>query len=202
MVEILAFAFGIMYTPGPVNLLSLSAGLNGHIYSTLRFCAGVGCAMLVLLLIFGYGGSLLINKEYQLIISILGSLYIFYLAVKILLVSFKTNQTNTTSNQLLNFKAGFMMQLLNPKALVVILPIVTVQFPALQISGSAIITWSILLASMAFGAPSSYLIIGSRLGKFIHIPRYFGLFNLTMGLVLLYVAGDIAYHHVYLQWPV
>jgi len=202
MVEILAFAFGIMYTPGPVNLISLSAGLNGQIRSTLRFCAGVGCAMLVLLLIFGYTGALLINKDYQLFISAFGCLYICYLALQITISSFKPTQKNATTDQLLNFKSGFVMQLLNPKALVVILPIVTVQFPAVQISGFAIIIWSILLASLAFGAPSSYLLIGSKLGKFIHVPRYFQLFNLCMSLLLFYVAFDIGYHHIFMKWGV
>lgn len=202
MVEILAFAFGVMYTPGPVNLISLSAGLNGKVRSTLHFCAGVGCAMLLLLLIFGYTCALLINRDYQLIISAFGCLYICYLALQVAISSFKSTQQHTTSDQLLNFKSGFIMQLLNPKALVVILPIVTVQFPALQISGFAIIIWSILLASLAFGAPSSYLLIGSKLGKFIHIPRYFQLFNLCMSLLLFYVAFDIAYNHIFMQWNV
>jgi len=57
MVEIFAYAFGIMYTPGPVNLLSLNAGLNDEVSSALRFCVGVGLAMLLLFLLFGYTGA-------------------------------------------------------------------------------------------------------------------------------------------------
>ena len=199
MIEILAFAFGIMYSPGPVNLVSLNAGLNGQIRSTLRFCVGVGCAMLLLLLLFGYTGAWLINERYQLFISAVGCLYIAYIACKIALSGLKGSAKTSAPEQPLNFKSGFVMQLLNPKSLVVILPIVTVQFPAVHISGSGIIIWSVLLASMAFGAPSCYLLMGNRLGKFIHNPFFFLVFNISMALLLWFVAIDIAYHHVFLQ---
>lgn len=205
MLEILAYAFGIMYTPGPANLLSLNAGLNGHINSAIRFCLGVGCAMLLLFLMFGYVGAWLINPNYQLLIGGIGSLYIAYLGIKIAWGSIKpasvekAEQTEVEASKL-SFKSGLLMQLLNPKSFIVIFPIVTVQFPAAQISGSAIIVWSLLLSSMAFGAPSSYLVMGARLGKLIRDPHYFRLLNLSMALLLLYVACDISYNHVYLKW--
>jgi threonine/homoserine/homoserine lactone efflux protein len=102
----------------------------------------------------------------------------------------------------LNFRSGLIMQLLNPKALVAILPIVTVQFPAAQITGVSIFLWSFVLSSMAFGAPGSYLLMGARLSRFISQPLYFRALNLSMALLLLYVAMDIAYNHVYLKWGV
>jgi len=205
MVEIVTYAFGIMYTPGPANLLSLNAGLNGHISSALRFCLGIACAMLLLFLLFGYTGAWLVIPSYQLVISCIGSLYIAYLAYKIARASINPASTESfdrkeAGDNKLNFKSGLIMQLLNPKAFVAILPIATVQFPAAQISGSSILLWSLLLSSLAFGAPSSYLMMGARLGKLIRHPRYFRFLNLSMALLLLYVAGDIAYSHVYLKW--
>ncbi len=65
------------------------------------------------------------------------------------------------------FRSGLMLQLLNPKSFVAILPIVTVQFPAAHISGASILLWSLLLAGLAFGAPGSYLFMGVRLSKLI-----------------------------------
>ncbi|EPJ48210.1 MAG: hypothetical protein OFPI_30620 [Osedax symbiont Rs2] len=203
MVEILAYALGIMYSPGPLNLLSLNAGLNGQIRSTLHFCIGVGCGMLLLFLVFGFTGAWLASPRFQLLISAGGSLYIAYLAYKIGRDSVKSAtgpvaQTNSKKIKL-NFISGLTMQLLNPKSFIVILPIVTVQFPAAQISGGSIILWSLLLSSMAFGAPGSYLLMGARLGKLIRQPRFFRLLNLGMSLLLFYVAAEIGYSYVYLQ---
>ncbi len=203
MIEIFAYAFGIMYTPGPFNLLSLHAGLNGHRYSTLRFCFGGASSMLLLFLIFGYTGAWLVKPEYQLFISCVGSFYIAYLAYKIAFNKINLSTTakanKTIQDRKLGFKAGFIMQFLNPKSFIAILPIVTVQFPATQVTGGSILIWSLILSGFAFGAPSSYLLMGTCLGRFIDNPRYFYIFNRGMALLLLYVAGDIAYTHFYLK---
>ena len=123
MVEILAYAFGIMYTPGPVNLLSLNRGLNGQY--RFNFCIGVGCAMLLLFVLFGYSGTLLVSDQYRVLLSAAGCLYIFYLGYKIA----RANVTVSEPSQIdetLSFRSGFLMQLLTPKAPVAILPITTV----------------------------------------------------------------------------
>ncbi len=195
MVEILAYAFGIMYTPGPVNLLSLNQGLNGQL--RLKFCIGVGCAMLPLFILFGFTGTLLVSEQYQILISIAGCLYIFYLAYKIVRANITISQdSQTETEETLTFRSGLLMQLLNPKAPVAILPIATVQFPAAGISGTIIVVWSIILATMAFGAPSVYMLMGKHLSRFITKPQSFRLLNSAMALLLLYVAGDIAWNHV------
>jgi threonine/homoserine/homoserine lactone efflux protein len=204
-----------MYTPGPSNLLSLNAGLNRQISSGLRFCLGVACAMLLLFLLFGYSGSWLIDPSYQLFISSIGSLYIAYLGLKViasiikpesLALSEKGQKQGAGKDKgnrgQLNFKSGLIMQLLNPKSFVAIFPIVTVQFPAAEISGGLIFAWSLLLSILAFGAPSSYLFMGARLSRLISRPYYFRLLNLAMAVLLLYVAADLAYNHVYVNWAV
>ena len=197
MVEILLYAFGVMYTPGPANLLSLNAGINGEISTTLRFCMGVACAMLILFLLFGYTGAWLITPDSQLVIGLLGSGYIAYLAYKIARSSQHISDEISADKvqpgtRRAGFRSGLMLQLLNPKAFIAILPIVTIQFPAAHISGIAIFFWSLLLAGLAFGAPGSYLFMGVRLSKLISQPRYFRWLNNAMALLLLYVAIELA----------
>ena len=134
-----------------------------------------------------------------------GSAYIAYLAWQIAKssltaqVSVDDEDTQDKAGKL-NLKSGLFMQLLNPKSFVAILPIATIQFPQAQIIGMSIGIWSFALASLAFGAPTVYLLMGARLGKLISHPHYFRLLNLGMALLLVYVAGDIAYNHVYIKW--
>jgi threonine/homoserine/homoserine lactone efflux protein len=194
-----------MYTPGPANLLSLNAGLKGQMSCALRFCLGVSCAMLLLFLLFSFSGSWVVGSKYQVYISAAGSLYIAYLAIKIASsrmapVVVDEDETAPVEDGKLGFKSGLVLQVLNPKSFVAILPIVTVQFPAAHIYGGSIIVWSLLLSIFAFGAPACYLAIGARLGNLLHHPRYLMGFNLCMALLLLYVAADIAYSHVYIKW--
>ena len=48
MLTIITYAFGIMYTPGPVNLLSVHSGIHGKFSSNVGFFIGVSCAMFTL----------------------------------------------------------------------------------------------------------------------------------------------------------
>jgi len=197
MLEILAYAIGVMYTPGPINLLGLHSGINGKTREHIGFFGGVGSAMFILFTLLGYLGLTFINPALLPYISLIGCTYILYIAWKVVRsnvnLSHKTEQT-----AVLSFSNGLIMQLLNPKALVATLPISTIQFPAAGISGSAILVWSCLLALLAFGAPGSYSLVGSLMGKRINNPFYFKVFNCLMCGLLIFVAVSIGYEHVYL----
>lgn len=202
MLEILLYAIGVMYTPGPVNLLSLTCGLNGQAARTLMFCVGVGLAMLLLFLLFGYTGAWLVRPEYQRVISLLGATYILWLSWKVgrsvfLPVAAGTEAKNT---QVLKLRSGLIMQLCNPKAPLAVLPITTVQFPAVGVEGAGILLWSIMLGLLAFGAPASYLLMGARMGQLIRSSAFFRVFNGLMAVMLVYVAVDIIYRQLAPVW--
>lgn len=196
MLEILAYAIGVMYTPGPINLLGLHSGLNGKTREHIGFFAGVGCAMLILFIFLGFLGLKFINPSLLPYISLIGCIYIVYIAWKVLHTNVNVSE-KTASVSILSFTNGLIMQLLNPKALVATMPISTIQFPAVGISGSSIVIWSIGLAILAFGAPSSYSLAGMAMGKRIENPIYFKTFNVLMFALLIFVATSIGYEHVY-----
>lgn len=155
MFEIFAYAIGVMYTPGPVNLLGLHTGLNGRCRASLGFFLGVGLAMLILLLMFGWLGAELVRGDTLVYVSTLGCLYIAYLALKIAYTTVNLDPERGTVDAL-GFRTGLMMQLVNPKGIVATLPIATIQFPAAGIGGVALVLWSVILAALAVGAPGSY----------------------------------------------
>ncbi len=197
MSEIFAYAIGIMYTPGPINLLGLHSGLNKRTYNHLGFFIGVGCAMLILFVFLGYLGLQVINPQILPFISFAGCSYILYIAYKVVKSNVNIQETAYDDNQL-SFRDGLFMQLLNPKALVATLPISTIQFPSAGITGEAILLWSFVLAVLAFGAPTSYSVVGSLLGKKIENPKYLRVFNYLMAALLVYVSLAIGYEHVLL----
>jgi len=187
MLEIIIYAFGIMYSPGPANTLALFAGVSGQGWKAFPYCVGVGLAMLLYFLLIGYLGSYVTLQDYQAVISVLGGLYIAYLSVKIMRSSFEKGEQKAKVIDV-NFKMGLILQLCNPKALVAILPIVTVQFPREGIEGVSIILWSLLLSFLACGAPGLYLLIGSRLKKVAMHSNMMAWVSRLMSLLLLFVA--------------
>jgi len=195
MSEIFAYAIGVMYTPGPVNLLGLHSGLNRNTRSHLGFFIGVGMAMFILFVMLGFIGLKVINPQVLPFISLAGCLYILHIAWKVAGANVELSQDTSDSNSL-SFRDGLFMQLLNPKALVATLPVSTIQFPSVGITGSAIVLWSLVLAILAFGAPTGYSLAGLVLGKRISNPSYFKVFNLLMAALLVYVSLTIGYEHV------
>jgi len=198
MLTIIAYAFSIMYSPGPVNLLGLHSGINKKMKIHINFFIGVGFAMLILFLGLGFLGNTFMNTEWLPYTSLLGCIYIIYVALKVFKASVEVNQVPKQEKNL-SIWDGLLMQLLNPKGLIATLPIATIQFPAEGVEGAAIIIWSIALSIFAFGAPYSYALIGGFLGKKLNNPLYFKTFNIVMSLLLLSVAINIAYEYVFLK---
>ncbi|MFM2486154.1 LysE family translocator [Celerinatantimonas yamalensis] len=187
MLAILIYALGVMYSPGPANMLALFAGVNGQGWRAFTYCVGVGLAMLISFLLIGYLGSELIPIKYQSVIAIIGGCYIAYLGVKILKASFQQKAPRLKATTV-SFRTGLILQLCNPKAFVVIIPIVSVQFPRMHIEGGLIAIWSFALSIMACGAPCLYLLAGARLKKAAMNPHIMAWVNRIMALLLFYVA--------------
>ncbi|OLO06132.1 LysE family translocator [Salinicola socius] len=197
MLAIVAYALGVMYTPGPVNLLGLNAGLHGQARSSLGFYIGVGLAMLILFLLFGWAGAAWVRGDMLAVVGALGCGYIFYLAINIARSSIDLPAVRQAP-RVMRLRDGLIMQLCNPKGIVATLPIATIQFPAAGIHGLSLTLWSMGLAALAVGAPGSYALIGVVLGKRLENPKILQGFSLGMAALLAGVALSIGYEHVWL----
>ncbi|PJC86883.1 transporter [Vibrio sp. HA2012] len=195
MLEILLYALGIMYTPGPVNFIGLNSGIQRQTREMLGFFAGVGIAMFILFSSLAKIGSIIISGALLHIISFVGCAYILYLAYKILKSSVNISKVGEQTHPL-SFKEGLFIQLMNPKGMIAAMPVSTVQFPAAGITGWHIAFWSLGLAVLAFGAPFAYSVAGSLLGKRIKNPVYFRYFNLMMASLLFFVAVSMGYEQI------
>lgn len=180
--EIFLYTLSVMYSPGPVNFMGLNSGLTGQLKKTAGFFAGVGSAMLILFLLFGYMGQAIIPRQWLHYIALIGALYTFYIAWKMLRANIQSSQQNT---QALSFWNGLLIQLLNPKAILVILPVTAVMYPAAQITGAMIFMVSLLISIGASGAPFAYAVAGKLLGNKIENPIWFNRLNKVMGVLLI-----------------
>lgn len=195
MLEMFLYGIGIMYTPGPINILGANQGFNKKFKNSIRFFVGVGVAMFVLFIIYGYTGEKLVKKEYLIYISLIGGCYIIYLAYKVYtekIIIHPASHDNTFT-----FKDGFFMQLLNPKASLAALPIATIQFPANNIIGIKIALMSFLFMVLVIGAPSTYCMLGQFFSTLIKNKNILIIFNKIMAIILIYVAFTILKDHVY-----
>jgi cysteine/O-acetylserine efflux protein len=196
MLAMFLYGISIMYTPGPVTLVCINQGLNKRFKNSIGFFIGVGVAMFALLLIFGYTGEKLIKPQYLIYISLIGGLYIIYLAYKV--YQSKIDIDSATSERNLSFKDGFLMQFFNPKAILAALPLATINYPANHITGFGIFWTSFIFMFIVIGSPTLYCLLGQFFSRIIKSGKVLSIFNKIMAVVLLYVAFTILYDHVYL----
>lgn len=192
--EIAIYVFSIMYSPGPVNILGFNAGLTGHAKRTAGFCFGVGAAMFSWFILLGYLGEAVAAVYHGALpyIASIGSAYILYLAWKMLFARADT-QGEASPASILRFRDGLLLQALNPKGMVVILPVTTIMFPAAHITGLGIVACAALISIGAVGAPGSYCAVGAMAGSRFRNRRYLGMANKVMGILLISVAFSIIY---------
>ncbi|WP_095133344.1 LysE family translocator [Pseudomonas sp. Irchel s3h14] len=200
--DIFLYAFSVMYSPGPVNFMALNAGLTGGFRRSLGFFVGVGCALLVLFILFGYTGEAIISQGALPYISLIGGLYTLYLAYQVYtattVVPGEASEAPVAAQKTLTFWSGFLIQVLNPKGIMVVLPITSVMLPAAHITGASIAIVSALLAIAGGGAPGVYSLLGAILGRRITRESYFTAFNRLMGLALV-VCAFFMLHAFYLH---
>ena len=197
MLEILLFSLGVMYTPGPVNILSFNNGLQKKLRAHVPFALGVASGLCIWFILVGYAGASVVDEAMLPLVGGLGVCFILYLAYKVMVADVEMTRSNGEGVSL-RYRDGLLMQLLNPKALMVAVPVATVQFPSVGIAGVWIAVWSVGLSALAFGAPTSYAALGGILGKRVNGVRYFRWINTAMAVLLLAVALDMAYREVFL----
>ena len=114
-----AFIILMVGTPGPANLLAMSAGSQLGVYKCISFNLGLTLGKILLNTAMGLGlGVLLVNfTTFQTTIKFIGAGYMIYLALK----SWNTNIKNNEGKPNIGWKQGILVHPLNPKAWVMTL---------------------------------------------------------------------------------
>lgn len=202
MLEIFLYSIGVMYSPGPVNILAFNEGLKGNFFNSMGFFSGVGSAMLILCIALGYLGETIIEESILPYLAMIGCCYITYLSYKIFKATkhLDINQGEQGSNQAsLSFSNGLLMQLLNPKAMLALIPVTTIMFPAANVTGASIIAYALAIGVLAMWAPGSYSFVGSLIHKRGLSTQFLKGFNYLMVILLLFSAFMILYENVILK---
>jgi threonine/homoserine/homoserine lactone efflux protein len=115
--EITIFAFATCATPGPVNIVASIAGARSGLKANIPFVLGATLGLSLVIIISGFGLSQIVKTNELLThaITLVGSLYILYLAF---LMSRKpsTIKTDAKPPKTTSFYQGATLQVVNPKA--------------------------------------------------------------------------------------
>ncbi|MFQ3323725.1 MAG: threonine/homoserine/homoserine lactone efflux protein [Pseudomonadales bacterium] len=179
-----AYSLSMSISPGPVNLVALTSGLNNGFRSAMPFVSGGAIGFALLLLTIGLGVGT-VATTFPLFLSVLGyggSAFIFYVGLKIATSAALIKQTSETSS---SFIHGFVLQWLNPKAWIASISGIgafelEAIYPLLQF---VTIYFLICYASIACWA-----LAGDKMNLLLNEPKTLKLLNAVMGSLLMLVA--------------
>lgn len=170
-------------TPGPNNLMLMSAGMNFDIRACWQHYVGVVLGVTFVMLCVGFGIGTLFDQYHWLkpTLKVLGASYMLYLAWKISQSSKKAKPKNI--NQPITFIQAVAIQWVNVKVVV------------LGISANSLFTLThdhimngVWLALITMGASAIGSAVWLLLGKYLHrilkTEKHQQVFNYVMGLLL------------------
>jgi len=180
----LLYCFIITATPGPTNVVFLSTTQNDGIKQGLHFSYGSTIAFFILLALSAFLNSLFstLVPKVLLMMQILGTAYMLYLAYQIVKMDISSDATNKVGN----FKSGFFMQFLNPKVVLFTMTVIPSfvlpyyeSFFAIFVSGFAIT----LIGLIAF---LLWVMFGAIFKQFLQ--QHKKVVNACMACCLIYAA--------------
>ncbi|MFB5284763.1 LysE family translocator [Peribacillus sp. Hz7] len=178
----LIYCIIVTFTPGPTNIVILSTVHHFGTKKAMEYTYGATTAFGLLLVISAMLNTLLITiiPKILIVMQIIGSFYMFYLAYQI----YKADTSKPNVNQSGTFKSGFLMQFLNPKVVLFTMTVIPsfitphyTAMPAVTISVFAII----LIGFLAF---ITWILFGSIFKKFLQ--SHSKIVNVMMALFLAY----------------
>lgn len=179
------YAFVTSASPGPVNIVAVSSGINFGVRRTLPQIAGATLGFSLLLFAVGMGlGELLRIVPWLLtFLKVAGSLFLCYLAVKLF------RSADTASDVGLRkpptFWDGLLAQWVNPKAWIV----AAAGISAYALPGAgyrqSVIAMALLFLVICFPSIAAWAVIGAGAKNLLRSERLLRSFNRTMALLLL-----------------
>lgn len=179
--SVFIFALVTAASPGPVNLLAMSAGVSAPLSQGLRFVFGATTGFCLLVLLSGLGLQSLIKAHPEMLTGLRfgGAVFLLWLAW---LLWCADGRINSNSGFRPNFLRGALLQWLNPKAWLSALSIVSLYAP----SGlSALGVMTSIYYIVCFCSITAWLLAGYFLAKWLQNPVYLQRFNRSLAVLLL-----------------
>jgi cysteine/O-acetylserine efflux protein len=187
----LSFAFVTTFTPGPNNVSSASLGVLHGYRKALKYIAGIVTGLFLIMLLCGWVSTTLLTAfpSFEKALRFIGAGYILWLAFETLRSSYTFSEGDQAP---MGFANGFVLQALNPKVIVYGLAQYSTFLKPLVGNPVYLVCSAMFLAGVAFCSTSTWALFGSAIRAHLHQRRVRQFVNLTLSLLLVYSAVELA----------
>ncbi|MBB4659303.1 LysE family translocator [Parvularcula dongshanensis] len=184
-----AFALTMSISPGPVNMITLAAGLHHGPRSAFPFVLGSTIGFTSLLLAVGLAANLLFGfgDGWQRVMGAAGALVIVYFGIKIATAPSGLDEAKPS---LPRFWQGAVLQWINPKAWAACLAAVSL----FQLAGDLprLGVFTVLYFVLCLIGVGSWALAGRSMRRVLSRPAAMRVFNLAVGSTLIVLAGGLS----------
>lgn len=179
------FALTMSISPGPVNLITLSTGINHGVRRAVGFVSGATIGFTLLLFLIGLGLQIIAEKAGPIldILTVLGVALIIYFGYKL---STSDGQIDVADQPVPNFWQGAALQWLNPKAWGAC--IAAVSLFNLDQSRADLNYFVAQYCVICFIGVGSWAVFGSQVAKWLDTTAKQKMFNRVLGITLIALA--------------
>jgi threonine/homoserine/homoserine lactone efflux protein len=184
LTTLILFGIAGAYIPGPNNVIASHSGFNFGFIKTIPLILGVGFGWTLILVLFE-SGLIFVFQQFpilQIIIKIIGTIFIIYLAYKIAFTKIEATEATKVP---ITFVDTLLLQIVNPQGILTAMLIVsTFLDPNNNYLRDAIWVTSIMfvicITSVAF-----WVLIGKYLRKVATNEKFIKIFNFSMSFLLI-----------------
>ena len=178
----LIYCFIVTFTPGPTNIVILSTVHNFGTKKAMEYTYGATIAFGLLLVISAMLNTMLIKiiPKILIVMQIIGSFYMFYLAYQI----YKRDTSKPTVNETGTFMSGFLMQFLNPKVVLFTMTVIPSFIMPYYTAMPAVTISVIAITLIGFLAFITWVLFGTIFKEFLQ--KHKKIVNVMMALFLAY----------------
>ncbi|MEK3887736.1 LysE family translocator [Bacillus sp. FSL K6-3431] len=180
----LIYCFIVTFTPGPTNIDILSTVHNHGTKKAMEYTYGATIAFGSLLAISAMLNTILITitPKVLIVMQIIGSVYMLYLAYQI----YKMDTSKPTVNKTGTFMSGFLMQFLNPKVVTFTMTVIPSFIFPYYTAMPAVTIGVIIITVIGFSAFIIWVLFGTIFKSFLQ--KHEKIVNVIMALFLVYAA--------------
>ena len=184
------YSLSVSITPGPTNIIMMTAGVNHGFRATLPSATGAasGFSVLVITVALGFGSTLSTNAEVMQWLGYAGAIMISYMGYKI---AFSSGDEKEEDSDVPGFLEGAILQLINPKSWIACLAGV-IAFN-LGASIERLTVYMIFYMTIGYLSVLAWGFAGSKISSFLQHGKNLKIFNYVMGGSLVLVAIYLAF---------
>lgn len=190
VVATMLYALSMSITPGPTNIIMMTAGVNHGFKSTLPFAIGAafGFTALVFIVALGLGEVMTENTVLMEMLGYVGAVLISYMGYKI---AFSKGDLEGEVKAQPSFMQGAILQWLNPKSWIACLA--GVGAFNLAVGGERLVIYMLVYMPVGLACVLVWGYVGAKISGFLKIGRNLQIFNYVMGGSLVIVAIYLAF---------